>query len=62
MQVSEITNPAISALNKSYNRNIVWRGFPIRYASDYFVHKSVTIIHPRMNHLNEGVSQNIERG
>jgi hypothetical protein len=40
-QIPEITDLATSALNKSYDRNPVWQGFPIRYASDVFVHRSV---------------------
>jgi hypothetical protein len=38
-QISDITDLAISALTKSYRKNPVWRGFPMRYASDVFVHR-----------------------
>jgi len=38
-KTSEITDLAISALNKSYDRNPVWQGYPIVFKSDLFIHK-----------------------
>jgi hypothetical protein len=63
-QISDdITELAISALNKSYDRNPVWRGFPIRYASDIFVHKAIPRRWISENHLKEEkASINSRRG
>ena len=36
--VSAITDLSVSALSKSYDRNQVWAGFPIRYTSDFHIH------------------------
>jgi hypothetical protein len=50
-QISDVTNLAISALNKSYDMNPVWNGFPTRYGSDLFTHKL------RSNYMQPKVSQ-----
>jgi hypothetical protein len=63
----DITELAISALNKSYDRNPVWRGFPIRYASDIFVHKAIpprrlTTDGNSLKEKEEEASMNTRRG
>jgi hypothetical protein len=36
--ISRITDLSVSALSKSYDRNQVWAGFPVRYTSDFHIH------------------------
>jgi len=60
-QIPEMTDLAISALNKFHDINPVWRGYPIRYASDYFVHRFVSSTAPKINHSNTMSSQNIKK-
>jgi hypothetical protein len=39
--VATITDLAISALDKMYDNNLVWRGFPLRYRSNLYSHNIV---------------------
>jgi|SRR5215216_539333 len=39
--IAGITDLAISALNKMYDNNLVWRGFPLRYRSNLYSHNIV---------------------
>jgi hypothetical protein len=39
--ISKTTDLAISALNKMYDNNLVWRGFPLRYRSNLYTHNMV---------------------
>jgi len=48
-QIPEITRLAIPSLNKFHEINPLWQGYPIRYASDYFVHKFLSTTAPKIN-------------
>jgi hypothetical protein len=39
--IKPITELAISALNKLYDNNPVWRGFPVRFRSNQYIHNLV---------------------
>lgn len=41
-EISEITKLTIKALNKLYDSNPVWQGFPVRFRSDAHLHKMVS--------------------
>jgi hypothetical protein len=52
-QISSTTELAVSVLIKSYRKNPVWRGFPMRYASDVFVHRFAS----RRIHIQKSVNE-----
>jgi hypothetical protein len=39
--IPKVTDLAVSALNKMYDTNLVWRGFPLRYRSNLYAHNMV---------------------
>jgi hypothetical protein len=41
-KISETTKLTVNALNKLYDSNPVWSGFPVRYRSDAHMHKMVS--------------------
>jgi hypothetical protein len=41
-EISAITKLIINSLNKLYNNNPVWRGFPVRFRSDAHLHNMVS--------------------
>jgi len=48
--ISGITDLAVSALSKSYNKNEVWSGFPL--AGDLFIHRFLPSFENSMNKKN----------
>ena len=58
--ITKVTDLAISGLNKMYDTNLVWRGFPLRYRSNLYAHNIVP--HFGVKHRSVSRQGNTKKG